>query len=143
MNLKSFLALAVTAPLLATAIANFRPQTPTNAREISFEAPSLPVANAGDRTQSASPVLTPYGEKILGTIVGWGEAEENEFVLETQTGRTLVYAGPRWMQNFELSKGDIITVWGEWDDREFDAFFITYADGKVVEVRAHHDNAWD
>ena len=152
MKLKSFLSIAFIAPFLAIAGANLWPQTSgdrtLNAEEISLETPSFQAGNHGDRPHSQphhspSRPLTPYGEKISGRIVAWGEAEENEFVLETQMGRTLVYAGPRWMQNFELSIGDNITVSGEGHEREFDAFFITYADGKVVEVRAHHDNAWD
>ena len=86
----------------------------------------------------------PQGTSISGTIVAWGEADENEFILQTPTRRIRVDAGPRWMQDLNLSIGDTVTVTGERDGREFDAFFITYADGTVVEIRAHQDDAvWE
>ncbi|MBP0012528.1 MAG: DNA-binding protein [Roseofilum sp. SBFL] len=76
---------------------------------------------------------------ISGTIIGWGEADENEFILQDSTGTIVVDAGPRWSQDLNLNIGDTIAVTGEFDDGEFDAFSLTYADGTVVDIQYHDD----
>ncbi|MBP0030199.1 hypothetical protein [Roseofilum sp. Guam] len=80
---------------------------------------------------------------ISGTITGWGETDENEFILQDSTGTIVVDAGPRWSQDLNLNIGDEITVTGEFDDGEFDAFSLTYADGTVVDIRYHDDEEYD
>ncbi|MDB9517836.1 DNA-binding protein [Roseofilum reptotaenium CS-1145] len=80
---------------------------------------------------------------ISGTIIGWGEADENEFILQDSTGTIVVDAGPRSSQDLNLNIGDEITVAGEFDDGEFDAFSLTYADGTVVDIRYHDDEEYD
>lgn len=59
----------------------------------------------------------------------------NEFILDDGTGRVIVDAGPRWYHQLNFKSGDRVTVIGEYDDGEFDAFSITYADGRVIQVR--------
>lgn len=116
---------------------------------IAFVGSLLFFSSASQGSQEKSPSLAqraPIGDltqtegiSISGTIVAWGEADENEFVLEDESGRVTVDAGPRWWKDLNLNLGDAVTVQGEMDDGEFDAFSITYADGTVVEIRSAHD----
>jgi len=105
---------------------------------------SLPLSITISRAALAQ--TTPIGNlnrqeniTISGEIVGWGEADENEFILQDATGTVVVDAGPRWWKDLNLNVGDEITVTGEFDDGEFDAFSLTYADGTVVEIRSYQD----
>lgn len=72
------------------------------------------------------------GVSISGTIrsiVG------NEFILDDGTGQIIVDAGPQWYHQLNLREGDEITVVGEYDDYDFDAFSITYGNGEVIRIR--------
>lgn len=72
------------------------------------------------------------GVTIAGTvrsIVG------NEFILDDGTGQIIVDAGPRWHHQISLSAGEHVTVVGEYDDYDFDAFTITREDGSVIFVQ--------
>ncbi|BAU42800.1 hypothetical protein O77CONTIG1_02622 [Leptolyngbya sp. O-77] len=72
------------------------------------------------------------GITITGTvrsIVG------NEFLLSDGTGEIIVDAGPRWYHQINLSQGERVTVVGEYDDYDFDAFRITRQNGEVIVIR--------
>lgn len=72
------------------------------------------------------------GITITGTvqsIVG------NEFILRDNTGEVIVDAGPRWYHQINLSPGERVTVVGEFDDYDFDAFRITRQNGEVIVIR--------
>ncbi|WP_428012968.1 NirD/YgiW/YdeI family stress tolerance protein [Baaleninema sp.] len=100
--------------------------------------PSLSVARPNIRlvqNTSIGELQNREGITISGEIVAWGEADENEFVLQDSSGQVVVDAGPRWWQNLNLNLGDTVTVQGEMDDGEFDAFSITYANGTTVFIR--------
>lgn len=97
-----------------------------------------------DRTASTVdlPLLSgvpPEAEEIVGTIVGRGEADENEWQLETPDGVVIVDAGDRDRQVIDLELGEAVIITGEFDEGEFDAFTITRADGTIIEVLAATD----
>jgi len=72
------------------------------------------------------------GITITGTvqsIVG------NEFILRDNTGEIIVDAGPRWYHQINLRQGERVTVVGEYDDYDFDAFRITRENGEVIFIR--------
>jgi hypothetical protein len=72
------------------------------------------------------------GITITGTvqsIVG------NEFLLRDNSGEIIVDAGPRWYHQINLSPGERVTVVGEYDDYDFDAFRITRENGEVIVIR--------
>ncbi len=72
------------------------------------------------------------GLTISGQITGvWG----NNFVVNDGTGQILVDAGPSWWHSIDVSVGEQVTVVGEYDDDDFDAFSITYSDGTVMTIR--------
>ena len=71
--------------------------------------------------------------RIQGTIrsiVG------NEFILSDGTGEMIVDAGPRWYHDLNLRKGETITVVGEYDDYDFDAYQITRSNGETIRIRS-------
>ncbi|QKD84735.1 DNA-binding protein [Thermoleptolyngbya sichuanensis A183] len=102
-----------------------------------------PVLVVGASLVSISPQVTaqsvPIGNlrrhqgiTITGTvqsIVG------NEFLLRDNTGEIIVDAGPRWYHQINLSPGERVTVVGEYDDYDFDAFRITRENGEVIVIR--------
>jgi uncharacterized protein YdeI (BOF family) len=71
--------------------------------------------------------ITVSGE--VKSIVG------NQFILEDSTGQIIVDAGPRWWHSIALNQGESITVTGEMDGDELDAFSITRSNGAVLEIR--------
>lgn len=77
--------------------------------------------------------LDPDGTRISGTVA---EIFGNKFVLEDETGRILVEAGPWFHQRLDLSEGERIDVIGEVDRETFDAFSIVRADGEVLKIRS-------
>ena len=66
---------------------------------------------------------------VVRSVVG------NKFTLDDGTGQLVVEAGPRWYQPLNLTEGERITVVGEYDDEDFDAFSITRASGEVIQIR--------
>ncbi|MEG3954639.1 DNA-binding protein [Microcoleus sp. herbarium2] len=76
------------------------------------------------------------GITISGKVVGFGEADENEWILNDGSGQVRVDAGPRRWRNINLSEGETITVVGEMDDGEFDAFSITLSNGSIINIRS-------
>lgn len=74
-----------------------------------------------------------YGITISGvvkSIVG------NEFILDDGTGEIIVDAGPRWYHKINLSQGERVTVVGEYDDEDFDAYKITRSNGEIIQIRS-------
>lgn len=59
----------------------------------------------------------------------------NEFILDDGTGQIIVDAGPRWFHRINLRQGERVTVVGEYDDYDFDAFRITRSNGEVINIR--------
>ena len=59
----------------------------------------------------------------------------NEFVVDDGTGQILVEAGPPGYHQIRLNQGEAVTVVGEYDDDDFDAFTITRQDGSVLNIR--------
>jgi hypothetical protein len=59
----------------------------------------------------------------------------NNFTLNDGTGEVIVDAGPRWWHQINLSAGESVTVVGEMDEGEFDAFSITRANCQVIQIR--------
>ncbi|MGB3268109.1 MAG: hypothetical protein WBA89_29670 [Microcoleus sp.] len=73
---------------------------------------------------------------ISGKVVGLGEADENEWIIDDGSGEVRVDGGSRKKRNINLSQGETIVVVGEMDDGEFDAFSITRSDGSIVNIRS-------
>lgn len=72
------------------------------------------------------------GTTISGTV---RSVVGNEFILSDGTGEVIVDAGPRWYRAINISQGEQLTVTGEYDDDDFDAFQITRANGEVITIR--------
>lgn len=72
------------------------------------------------------------GTTISGTITN---IVGNEFVLNDGTGQVIVDAGPHWHHQINLKQGERVTVTGEYDDDDFDAFQITRRNGTVIRIR--------
>jgi uncharacterized protein YdeI (BOF family) len=73
-----------------------------------------------------------FGVTISGeirSVVG------NEFILDDGTGQIIVDAGPMWYHQLNLREGERVTVVGEYDDYDFDAFEITQSNGEVLRIR--------
>ncbi|MBW4655262.1 MAG: DNA-binding protein [Kaiparowitsia implicata GSE-PSE-MK54-09C] len=59
----------------------------------------------------------------------------NNFTLSDGSGEIIVDAGPRWYQEINIAPGEQLTVVGEYDNGEFDAYRITRASGEVLVIR--------
>jgi hypothetical protein len=66
---------------------------------------------------------------VIRSVVG------NEFTLDDGTGEIIVDAGPLWYHQLNLRQGERITVTGEYDDYDFDAFSITRENGRSMQIR--------
>lgn len=77
--------------------------------------------------------LSPEGTRITGTVT---DVFGNKFVLEDETGRVLVEAGPWFHHRLDIAQGEQLAVLGEMKQGGFDAFSIVRADGQVVEIQA-------
>lgn len=92
-------------------------------------AASIPVVQAqvpiGELRQRSG--VTISGE--IRSVVG------NEFILDDGTGQMIVDAGPMWYHQLNLREGERVTVVGEYDDYDFDAFEITRGDGETIRIR--------
>lgn len=82
---------------------------------------------------------TPIGElrhdagtTITGTV---RSVVGNEFILDDGTGQIIVDAGPIWYHQISVREGEQLTVVGEYDDYDFDAFRITRSNGDVITIR--------
>lgn len=59
----------------------------------------------------------------------------DKFVLDTGTEKILVDAELNKIRNLRLDVGEQISVYGEYDDDDFDAYSLTRANGSQVQVR--------
>ncbi len=91
-------------------------------------------AQALTRISDLQPSKTPI--TISGKVVGLGDADDNEWIIDDGSARIRVDAGPRSWRNINVSKGETIRVVGEMDDGEFDAFSITRSNGSVINIRS-------
>jgi len=75
-----------------------------------------------------------YGTEttITGTV---RSVVGNEFILDDGTGQIIVDAGPRWYQPISIQEGERLSVIGEYDDYDFDAYRITRSNGAVIVIR--------
>jgi len=73
------------------------------------------------------------GITISGTVQS---VVGNEFVLSDGTGEVIVDAGPRWYHRINVQVGEQLTVVGEYDDDDFDAFRIVRGNGEVLTIRS-------
>jgi hypothetical protein len=72
------------------------------------------------------------GQTLAGTVISYGEGDENEWLIQTATGVVVADAGPRWFQVIDIPQGEAITLTGRWDEGEFDVITITRADGTQI-----------
>ncbi|MEG5060621.1 NirD/YgiW/YdeI family stress tolerance protein [Microcoleus sp. A2-C5] len=86
------------------------------------------------RISNLRPSRTPI--TISGKVVGFGDADENEWIIDDGSGQIRIDAGPRSWRDINVSKGETIRVVGEMDDGEFDAFSITRSNGSVINIRS-------
>ncbi len=63
-----------------------------------------------------------------------GDDDDNEWVVTDETGSVVVDAGAFWEEAIDVSVGDIITVVGELDEDEFDAFTVILDDGTEIDI---------
>jgi uncharacterized protein YdeI (BOF family) len=88
---------------------------------------SVAQAQVSIRDLQRNPGISISGE--IRSVVG------NEFILDDGTGQIIVDAGPRWYHQLNFTSGERITVVGEYDDEDFDAYTITRNDGEVIQIR--------
>ncbi|MFE4107619.1 DNA-binding protein [Almyronema epifaneia] len=79
------------------------------------------------QTLQRQPGVAISGE--VGDVVG------NDFVLTDGTGQIVVDAGPQWYHQINIASGEQVTVVGEYDEGDFDAFSITRSNGEVIQIR--------
>ncbi len=63
-----------------------------------------------------------------------GDDDDNKWVVTDYTGSVAVDAGALWQEAIDVSVGDLLTVVGELDEDEFDAFSVILADGTEIEI---------
>jgi hypothetical protein len=84
--------------------------------------------------------MTPIGDlrrNVDATISGVVRSVVgNEFILDDGTGQIIVDAGPDWYHDVDLRIGEELTISGEYDDYDFDAFRITRNNGQVIIIRS-------
>ena len=60
--------------------------------------------------------------------------DDNEWVVTDETGSVVVDAGALWEETIDVSVGDRLTVIGELDEDEFDAFTVILDDGTEIDI---------
>ncbi|MGJ3254057.1 MAG: DNA-binding protein [Elainellaceae cyanobacterium] len=88
---------------------------------------SVAQAQVSIRDLQRNPGISISGE--IRSVVG------NEFILDDGTGQVIVDAGPRWYHQLNFTPGESVTVVGEYDDEDFDAYTITRDGGEVIQIR--------
>lgn len=63
-----------------------------------------------------------------------GDDDDNEWVVTDNTGSVVVDAGSLWEETIDVSVGDLLTIVGELDEDEFDAFTVILPDGTEIEI---------
>lgn len=123
--MKPLFAFALSGMFLAAVSTAMRAQN--DASEAQSSTPAMQAPITIQQLQQRSPGLTIAGE--IRSVVG------NEFVLSDGTGEIIVDAGPMWYHQLNLQVGEQVTVVGEYDDYDFDAFTITRGNGDVLTIR--------
>ncbi|MEG4453374.1 NirD/YgiW/YdeI family stress tolerance protein [Microcoleus sp. N9_A1] len=99
-------------------------------------------AQALTRISDLQPSKTPI--TISGKVVGFGDADDNEWIIDDGSGRIRIDVGPRRWRDINVSKGETIRVVGEMDDGEFNAFSITSSNGSLINIRSPQGREpWD
>ncbi|MGK7899903.1 MAG: NirD/YgiW/YdeI family stress tolerance protein [Hormoscilla sp.] len=96
----------------------------------------LPVSGVRSQTPIGD-LQRPHGVTISGTVKS---VVGNEFILRDSSGEIIVDAGPRWRQEINLTPGERVTVVGEYDDDDFDAYSISRSSGEVIQIRTEDDD---
>lgn len=99
----------------------------------------LALALAGGGMLGGAAAQTPIGTLDKGGVTIEGRVTDvfgNKFVLEDQSGRTLVETGPAWHRSIEVRPGEKVKVIGRPDEGGFDAFRIIREDGQEIVVRS-------
>jgi len=91
----------------------------------------LPVSGVRSQTPIGD-LQRHHGVTISGTVKS---VVGNEFILRDSSGEIIVDAGPRWWQEVNLTPGERVTVVGEYDDDDFDAYSISRSSGEVIQIR--------
>ncbi len=95
----------------------------------------VPVLTLPTKLSAQTPIENLENREII-TISGQVESVVgNSFIVSDRTGEVIVDAGPRWWHQLELTTGESVTVEGEMDEGEFDAFLITRENGEVMDIR--------
>lgn len=71
---------------------------------------------------------------IVRSVVG------NQFILDDGTGQLIVDSGTCWNSQNQLTVGERVTVVGEYEDYDFDAFRIIRASGEVIQSSEAKDS---
>jgi uncharacterized protein YdeI (BOF family) len=103
---------------------------------ISFFSVILASSNFNSPALSQTPIKDI--QKLEGITIS-GEVTNvvgNDFILDDGTGQVIVDAGPRWWKEINLTPGERVTVTGEMDEGEFDAFSIQRQDGSIIQIRS-------
>jgi hypothetical protein len=90
------------------------------------------LAQTSNQTTSIGTLRSTQGISIEGTVAS---VFGNKFVLEDASGQVLVETVPGWFQQLEFTPGERLTVIGEMDYDEFEAFRIIRANGETLELR--------
>jgi uncharacterized protein YdeI (BOF family) len=97
---------------------------------------SAVIMSVGLSTQAQTvPIGKLQGQRGLTVTGTVRSVVGNNFVLSDGTGQIIVDAGPRWYRPVNLSEGEKVSVVGEYDDYDFDAFQITRSNGEVITIR--------
>jgi uncharacterized protein YdeI (BOF family) len=120
---------AIALPLLAQSQAQIHQSRQTESSTSSTVSPELIAQNPTQINQlRRTSGITISGR--VGSIVG------NNFTVNDGSGQVIVDAGPRWYRQINLQPNEQVTVIGELDDDDFDAFSIQRADGSVIQIRS-------
>ena len=95
------------------------------------------LAMRSERSIDLTPLTpTPIGSlRDSGAIAAKGDVAEifgNKFILQDQTGRTLIDTGPDGGTAATVTKGEAVQVQGRFDDGSLHARMLTHPDGKQV-----------
>ncbi|OKH40842.1 hypothetical protein NIES2119_00575 [[Phormidium ambiguum] IAM M-71] len=114
-----------------------------------FSSPTLvqQMANSFAVLKQSVTNITPVNSTFSNTnpVIQWGISNisgtvtavfNDEFILSMGNQQVLVDADRPRGQRLNLVIGEQVTVFGELDDDEFDAFSITKADGSITQIRS-------
>lgn len=84
------------------------------------------ITNISDLRQEQTVTISGEVTKIIG--------DDNEWEVTDETGYVVVDAGSLWEEAIDVSVGDRLTVIGELDENEFDAFTVILDDGTEIDI---------